>query len=249
MAGRLQCLFLAEIESRRVVTVTGPVQFLDDILRQFVGVAVRVLQVQIQSAAVGTGDRCHIVKSLGAPLDLEGIHTGLADQIKERCRAQVIGVENIAAVLAFTDFHILAGAMFLHQRILPAAGLCAFTAVAAAARHITGQQAAARHAHAHGTVHKGFQFQVRRAVVPDLRDFGQRQFPGQHHTLCPQFIADPGRLVVGNARLCGHMAFHPGCIFLGQRQHPQVGNDERIHTGFGGILNILRQLFQFFIGG
>ncbi len=93
--------------------------------------------------------------------------------------------------LALADLHVLTGAVLLHQAVLPAAGLGALAAIATAARHVAGQQAAARHAHAHSAMDKGFQLQILRAVVADLGNFGQGSSrPAQRAS--PQLIADLG---------------------------------------------------------
>ena len=70
MAGGLLGLLLAKIKARRIVAVAGAVQLLDDIIRQLKVIAVGIAQVGIQGTAVGAGDGCHIVKRLGAALDL-----------------------------------------------------------------------------------------------------------------------------------------------------------------------------------
>ena len=229
--------------------MTGTVEFFDHIIRQFVLIAEGILQVGIQRTTVGAGDRSHIVERLGPSFDFKRIHTCLADQIQERSRAQIIGVEDITAVFAFANFHILSRAAFLHQGVLPATGLCAFSAVSAAPRHVTGQQAASRHTHAHGPMYKGFQIKFRRTIVTNLGNLGQRQFPGQNHALGAQFIGHPGGLVVGDACLCGDVPFHPRRILFGQSQHTQIGNNKSIHPRLGGILNVPGQFFQFLVGG
>ena len=38
-------------------------------------------------------------------------------------------------------------------------------------------------------------------------------------------------------------------VLFGQRQHTQVGNDERIHARLGGILNVPGQLGKFLVRG
>ena len=38
-------------------------------------------------------------------------------------------------------------------------------------------------------------------------------------------------------------------VFFGQRQHTQIGNDERIHARLGGVLNVAGQLGKFLVRG
>ena len=38
-------------------------------------------------------------------------------------------------------------------------------------------------------------------------------------------------------------------VLFGQRQHTQVGNDERIHARLGGVLNVPGQLGKFLVRG
>ena len=250
VAGGLLRLLFAEVEPRRIVAVAGAVQLLDDVIGQLKIIVVGVFQVGIQCAAVGAGDGRDIVKRLGPALNFQAVDTGLADQVDERRGTQVVGVQDITAVaLAFADLHILAGAVFLDQIILPAAGLGALAPVAAAARHIAGQQAAPGNAHAHSTVDERFQFKVGGAVIADEGDLGQGQLARQHDAFCAQFVADLGGLVVGDARLRGDMALDLRGVLFSQCQHAQVGDDERIHPRLGSVLDILGQLAQLFVGG
>ena len=249
VAGGLQRLLLTEVEPRRIVAVAGAVQFLNDRIGQREVILPRGFEVGVQRAAVGAGDRCHIVKRLGAPLDLQRVDARLADQIKKRRGTQVVGVQDITAVLAFADLHILTGAMLLDKVVLPAAGLGALAAVAAAPGHIAGKQAPPGHAHTHSAVDKGFEVQLLGAVIADEGDLGQGQLSCQHHALGAQLIRHGRRLVVGDARLGGNMAFHLRGVLFGKAQNAQVGNDKGIHARLGGGLDILGQLLEFAVGG
>ena len=48
------------------------------------------------------------LNKVGAALDLQAVHTGLADQVDEGRGAQVVGVEDVAAVLVLADLVQLA---------------------------------------------------------------------------------------------------------------------------------------------
>ena len=123
MAGRLQGFFLAEIETRRIVAVAGTVEFLDDIIGQFIVIIEGITQEGIQRAAISAGDRGHIVEGLGAAFDLERVYTRFADQINERGCAKIVGIEDVTSVLALPNLHVLAGTVLLHKGVFPAAGL------------------------------------------------------------------------------------------------------------------------------
>ena len=93
------------------------------------------------------------------------------------------------------------------------------------------------------------QLQILRAVVADLRDLGQGQFAGQHNALGSQLVADLRGLIVRDACLGRDMTLDLRGILFGQRQHTQIGNDERIHARLGGILNVPGQLGKFLVRG
>ena len=248
MAGSLQGFFLAEIEARRVMAVTCTVEFLNDRIGQFKIITARIGQIRIQSTAICAGHRRHIIEGLGSSFDLQTIHACLADQVNERCCAEIVRIQNVAAILVFADFHILPRPPLLHQIVFPAARLGALAPVAASPGHITGQQTTAGHAHAHSAVHESFQFQFRRCVIPDDGNISQTQFPGKNHSLGTHLVGLGGGSIIGNTCLGRKMYFHTGGIFLGQSQYAKIGNNKGIHTGIGSVLHGLGQPVQFFIG-
>ena len=163
--GGLFGLLAAEIEARRVVPVAGAGKLCVHLRRQFKVIVCRVGQIGVQCLAVGGGDAGHIVEGLGAAFDLQAVHARLADQVNEGRGAQIVGVKDVAAVLVFADLVQLAGAGLLAQVVLPAAGLGALATVGVTSGHVVRQQAPAGHAHAHRTVHKGLDLQLRRGLI------------------------------------------------------------------------------------
>ena len=228
--------------------MAGAGELLVDLSRQLKVVVGGVGQIGIQRLAVSGGHTGHIIEGLGAALDLQAVHTGLADQVDEGRGAQVVGVEDVAAVLVLADLVQLAGAGLLAQVVLPAAGLGALAPVGVAACHVIGQQAPAGHAHAHGTVHKGLDLQFRRGLVAQDGDVLQGHLAGQHHALGTQVIGGAGGGPVGDAGLGGHVHVDVRGNGLAGIQHAQVGHDEGIHTGLGGLLDGVRQAVGFLIG-
>ena len=148
----------------------------------------------------------------------------------------VPGIHDEGLVVLLIDGEILAGPLFLHQRILIAAGLGAHTALRVPVRHVIGQEAPPGIAHAHGPVDKGLDLQGGRCPAPDLPDFLQGELPGQDDPAGPQLMPRPGRLVIADPRLGGDMELEPGGVPLRQAEDSQVRHDGGI---YGGV-----QIFQ-----
>ena len=229
--------------------MAGAGQLLQHRLRQLEILRIGVGQVLVQGLAVGRRDAGHIVKSLGPALDLETVHAGFAQQVEERSGAQVVGVEDVAAALPFPDLIQLAGTGLLGEVVFPTAGLGALAAVGVPARQVVGQQAPARHAHAHGPMDKGFQLQFRRSFVPDDGDLGEAEFPGQHHPFGPHLAAGCSSRVVGDAGLGGHMHIDVGGIGLAGVQHPQVRHNKGVHSGLGSLADGVGHTVRLLVGG
>ena len=188
-----------------------------------------VLPGEINGPTVGGGDAGHIVGGLGPALDFQAgdarVHH-LGDGVNH---PQVVGVEEVGALLLLGEGEDLPRALGLHQVVLPAAGLGALAPVGVPAGHIVGDDAPAGKGHAHGPVDKGLQLQAGVGVLPDALNFGEGHLPGQHHPLGPQLPADLGGGKVHNARLGGDVPLHLGGHFPGQGQHPQIGDDKGVH--------------------
>ena len=152
------------------MAVAGAGQLGQHLLRQLKVLVHGVGQILVEGAAVGGSHAGDVVEGLGAAFDLQAVHARLADEVEEGGGAQVVGVQDVAAVLVLADLVELTRAGLLAEIILPAAGLGALAPVGVAARHVVGEQAAARHAHAHGTVDEGLDLQLRRGLVPEGGD-------------------------------------------------------------------------------
>ena len=247
--GGLLGLLAAKVEARRIVAVAGAGQLGQHLVRQLKVVVHRVGQILIQCAAVGSRHAGNVVERLGAALDLQAVYARLADEVQERCRAHVVGVQDIAPVLVLADLIQLAGAGLLAQVVFPAAGLGALAPVGVAARQIVGQQAPARHAHAHGTVDKGLDLQFRRGLIPDGGNVLQGQLTGQHHPFSAQVVGRTGSGPVGDAGLGGHVDINIRRELLAGFQHTQVCHDEGIHARCGRAPDGVRQTVGLFVGG
>ena len=125
------------------MAVAGAGQLLQHLLRQSEIIVERVGQVLVQRLAVSSSHAGHIVERLGAAFDLQAVHTRLADKVQERGGAQIIGVEDVAAVLVLADLIQLAGAGLLAEIVLPAAGLGTLAPVGVTACHVIREQAPA----------------------------------------------------------------------------------------------------------
>ena len=166
-----------------------------------------VLPSEINGPAVSGGDAGHIVGGLGPALNLQAgdarVHH-LGDGVNH---PQIVGVEEVGALLLLDQAVHLPRALGLHQVVLPAAGLGALASVGVPSGHI-------------GPVDKGLQLQAGVHPLPDAFNFREGHLPGQHHPPGPQLPADLGGGVVDNARLGGDVPLHLGGHLPGQGQHP-----------------------------
>ena len=229
--------------------MAGTGQLGQNVIAQLKVIVERVGQILIQSLAVGGGDAGDIVERLGAALDLQAVHTCLADEVDEGSGAQIVCIEDIAAVLIFADLIQLARAGLLAQIILPAAGLGALAPVCIPACHVIGEQAPARNAHAHGSVDKRLDLQLRRGLIAQGGDILQAHLTGQHHTLCTHVVSGTRSGPVGDAGLGGHVDIDLRGELLTGFQHAQIGHDKGIHTGGSSSLDGFGQAVSFLIGG
>ena len=122
-----------------------------------------------------------ILSTLHSALYLEARNSGIYKLGYMIDHAHIARVHDVGPLLILEDGEIFAGALFLHQRVLIAAGLGAGPPVGVTARHIVGQQAPPGKGHAHSAMYKGFDLQLLGGLCPDLGDLIQRQFPGKHH--------------------------------------------------------------------
>ena len=158
--------------------------------------------------------------------------------------AHVPGIEDIRPLLILKHGEILPRALFLHQRILVAAGLGAGAPVGVPPGHVVGQQTPPGIGHTHGPVAEYLQLQLRRDPLPDGPNLLQAQLPGQHHPAGPQVIPGLGTGVVGHRLLGADVPLAVGCILSRQGKGPQVRQDQGIHPGITQLLQIGRQLIR-----
>ena len=199
---------LSEREPDRIRAVADVVQLVRDPLRHLA----RLLTEQtVDRHAVGIRYARDIIRRLCAPLDLEGIDARLAQLFEIRQQAEILCIENIAAVPVLIDREILSGTLLLHERVLPAAGLRTGAAVGISAGHVFRQQTPPGHAHAHRAVDKDLDFQLLRCFCADLRDFRDRKLSCEHDPRHAEVIERIGGLVVDDARLGRGMHCKIGC--------------------------------------
>ena len=82
--GCLAGLLAAKVEARGVVPVAGTGQLGQNVIAQLKVIVERVGQILIQSLAISGGDAGDIVERLGTALDLQAVHTCLADEVDRR---------------------------------------------------------------------------------------------------------------------------------------------------------------------
>ena len=132
----------------------------------------------VQTVPVSAGDDGGIVGGFGPTLDLQTGQAHIQQVIQMVDHAHITGIQNIAALFVLFNGEIFAGAFFLHQGVMIAAGLSTGTAAGIPARHIIAQQTPPGIADAHGPVNKGLDLQLCRGVLPDGPNFFKAQLPG-----------------------------------------------------------------------
>ncbi len=118
-----------------------------------------------------------------------------------------------------------------HQIVLPATGVGAGTLVGVPVVHVAGQQTAPGVGNAERAVHKHLKLHLG-AFAANVLDLLQRQLTREDHTA--QALAAPklDRREIGGVGLNGQMNFGVRPAVPHQHDHPGVGHDERIRTGF-----------------
>ena len=143
--------------------------------------------------------------------------------------AHIPAIHDIGTLLVLEYREVLAGALFLHQRVLIAAGLGARAPVGVPPRHIVAQKAASRIADAHSAMAERLQLQLRRHALPDGGDLRQTDLPGQHHPGGAQLVPGLGADVVGNGLLGADVALAVGRVLPRQRERPQIRQNQGVH--------------------
>ena len=203
----------------------------------------------VDGVAIGPGHNARVVGAFGPPLDLQGVQTSPEQFRNVVDHAHITGIENIRAALVLPDGEIFAGALLLHQGVMVAAGLGARAAVGVSARHIIGEQAPPRVAHAHGPVDESLQLQCVWGFGADKRDLVQGELTGQDHPACAKLMPSPGGLVVGHAGLGGDVGLHGRGIALQQGEHPHVGQDDGVHPQVLEVFHPFRQTADLVVAG
>ena len=203
----------------------------------------------VQYMAVGSGDDGGVVAGLGPALDFQTVHTRVHQIVQMVDHAHVPGVHDIGALFILKHGEVLAGALFLHQRVLIAAGLGALAPVGVPACHIVGQQAPPGIGHTHGPVAEGLDLQLLRGLCPDGADLLQTQLPGQHHTGSAQIVPGGGGGVVGDGLLGADVTLAAGGVLSHQREGAQIRHDQRVHPGVIQPLQMGGQLLHLAAAG
>ena len=195
----------------------------------------------IQRMTVRTGDNGGIIAGFGTAFDLQTVDTRLYEFLQMIDHAHISGVHNICTLFVLKHREILTGTLFLHQRVLIAAGLRTGTTVGIPPGHVIAEQTSAGIADAHGAVAEGLQLQPGRHLLPDLPDLLQRQFPGQYHPFGAKVIPRLGTGIVADGLLGGYMALTTGSILSCHGKRPQIRKDQCIGSGSIQLLQIGRQ--------
>ena len=96
---------------------------------------------------------------------------------------------------------------------------------------------------------EGLDLQLGVNLLANAPDLLQAQLPGQDHPACAQIKPALGAGVVGNGLLGGYMALAVGGVLPGQGKGPQVGDDQRIHSGIVQLFQIFGQPGDLVISG
>ena len=192
--------------------------------------------------AVGICDRADIVGALCASLDLQARDAGIEQRGQMVDHAHIAGVKDICPLFVLSNIKHLAGALGLRETVLPAAGLRTAAAVGIASGEIVRQQAAAGKRHAHRPMDERLKLQLRRRVGADGADLGKRQLTREHDPLRAEIVQRCGGSRIDHAELRAHVQRHVGRIALGQRDHAEIGRDDRVHARIVEQLEVRGQL-------
>ena len=203
----------------------------------------------VDDVAVRAGDDGGVVLAFRAAFQLDAVDARVHDVVQMVDHAHIAGVHDVGTLLVLEHGEILPGALLLHQGVLIAAGLRALAAVGIAAGHVVRQQAAPAVAHAHRAVGEGLKLQLRRHVRANFAYFLQRQLPRQHDALCAEVVPRLSAGGVGDALLGGDVPLALRRVLPRQREHAEVGEDQRVHTRVVQQLQMLRQRLQFVAAG
>ena len=138
--------------------------------------------------------------------------------------AQITGIENICPALILLNGEVFAGPGLLRNGILPSAGMGAGAAVGIASCKPGGQEASSRIGNAHRAVDKGLDLQLCRSILPDLRDFIQRQFPRTDNTGGTHFVPEAECAVICIVCLGGDMYGNLRTVLPGKGKHSRIRN-------------------------
>ena len=207
-------------------------------------------RLAVEHAAVSAHDAGHVEGLLVAALDLDGINSRAGQLAQMREHVHVLRVHDEGAAVVLLDGEELAGALLLFQKesrrsfrrrellkssgaelIAPAAGLGAVALVARAAGEIAADEAPARDGHAHGAVGEGLYLQIRRRVLTQAGDIGERHLAGAHHPARAEGMPHPSCRRIGHRGLGAHMALHPRSHLAGYGEGAQIADDEGVHSG------------------
>ena len=96
-------------------------------------------------------------------------------------------------------------------------------------------------------MNKRLQPQLRGCVGTDLADLLQRKLPRQDHRVRSHGVEDVGGGAVDHTKLRADMQLDLRRKTLGQRDHAQIGNDQRVGSDLLQIRKVLRQPVQLFL--
>ncbi len=198
----------------------------------------------VHDRAIGMHDRGHVERALVAALDFEGIDAGSGQVVQVLDHAQIVGVHHVCAANVLLNGVIRTRALFLNQRVAPAARLRAEALIARAARHGGGKQAAARIRHAHGTVDEGLELKLARNGGTQIGDILHRHLARKHHARGAQVIPGARGGRVHHRSLRAHVALHMRRVLAGQGKRAHVADDQRIGARTIERFQVFGQLAQ-----
>ena len=218
---------LGEVEARAEPAVAGVAHLVQ---QGFVKGRVGVLEHVVDGAAVGGDHGGDVVVGLHAPFDLEGADARVHKFAQVRDHAQVVGGIEVGAVRVLEHGQVLAGALLLHQRVLPAAGLRALALVGVAARQVVAQHAAPGVRRAHRAVHEGLDLQRLGRVAPDAAHVLHIQLAGEHHALDAVAVPERGGAPVERVGLRGQVQREARRDLPADLHRGGVGHDGGVHA-------------------
>ena len=217
-----------EVKACVILPMADLVYFIKAELRH--DIALRIGKISIGRRAVCAGHAGRVIRGLVAALDFEGIDASLDKLRNVLDHAHILGIIQIGAAAVLLDREKFAGTLFLHQGVIPAAGLCTRAVVCITAGHVLRNQAAAGIGNAHCAVDKGLDFQRFWRFGTDFSDLLKRELACEDDAFSAHVRPEVCSLGIENAGLGRDVHRNLGRVSARHAKHAYIRDDECVRA-------------------